>query len=51
MTPQSLADAVLPLLNPDTRTAVQADYLAIHQRLRRDASARAADAVAELVHG
>lgn len=51
VTPQSLADALLPLLHPDTRTDVQADFLAIHQRLRRNANARAADAVAELING
>lgn len=37
--------------HPERVAALQADYLKLHQQLRQDASARAADAVAELLAG
>ncbi len=37
--------------HPERVAALQADYLRLHQQLRQDASARAADAVAELLAG
>ena len=46
-TPQALADALLPLLTPEQTQS--RDFAAIHQSLRRDASAQAAQAVAELI--
>jgi len=49
-TPQRLCVALLDWLkHPDKVTALQPRYLALHAHLRRDASARAADAVAELL--
>lgn len=49
-TPERLADAVLRWLrDPDAVAALQPRFLELHCELRRDASARAADAVVELV--
>lgn len=49
-TPDKLADALLHWFrNPTAVDAVQPEYLRLHQQLRQDASARAADAVAELL--
>ena len=49
-TPDKLAEAVLGWFrNPDAVASLQSRYREIHLELRRDASARAADAVAELV--
>lgn len=49
-TAANLHAALLPLLRDAAAAdALQADFLAIHQTLRRDASARAADAVATLL--
>lgn len=49
-TPDKLADALLDWFrNPTAVDAVQPEYLRLHQQLRQDASARAADAVAELL--
>lgn len=49
-TPQALADAVLGWLrNPDAVESLQSRYRELHLALRQDASARAADAVAELI--
>ncbi|KAF1690549.1 lipid-A-disaccharide synthase [Pseudoxanthomonas koreensis] len=48
-TPASLADAVLHWFrSPEAVAALEPKYLALHQQLRRDASATAADAVATL---
>lgn len=49
-TPEKLAEAVLHWFrHPDAVAALQPTYLRLHEQLRQDASARAADAVAELV--
>jgi len=49
-TPDKLAEAVLGWFrHPDTIASLQARYRDIHRELRRDASARAADAVSELI--
>ena len=49
-TPDKLAAAVLEwLTHPQTIAALQPKYLQLHHALRQDASARAADAVAELL--
>ena len=49
-TPDNLADAVLHWLNnPEACAALQPRFAAIHERLRQNASARAADAIAELL--
>jgi lipid-A-disaccharide synthase len=49
-TPERLADALLPLLrSPEPGLLLQARFRDLHLALRRDASARAADAIAELV--
>ncbi|RDZ29026.1 lipid-A-disaccharide synthase [Lysobacter silvisoli] len=49
-TPDKLADATLALLrDPQRAAALPTRFAAIHQSLRRDASARAADAVADLL--
>jgi lipid-A-disaccharide synthase len=49
-TPDRLAEAVLGWLrNPGTVASLQARYRGIHEELRQDASARAADAVAGLL--
>lgn len=49
-TPEALAAAVQRWLDhPERVQALQADYLALHQQLRRDASASAAAAVLDLV--
>lgn len=49
-TPEQLAAAVLHWLrDPAAVAALQPEYLRLHEQLRRDASARAADAVAELL--
>ncbi len=49
-TPGKLAAAVLHWLrDPAAVAALQPEYLRLHEQLRRDASARAADAVAELL--
>ncbi|MFT3756001.1 MAG: lipid-A-disaccharide synthase [Pseudoxanthomonas sp.] len=49
-TPQNLADAVLHWLqDPQAAAALQARYRQLHELLRQDASASAADAVAELL--
>ncbi len=49
-TPEALADALAPLLDDPARAAaLQADYLRLHEALRQDASARAADAIAALL--
>ena len=49
-TPEKLAAAVLEwLTHPETIAALQPKYLQLHHALRQDASARAADAVAELL--
>ena len=51
-TPDRLADAVLGWFrDPAAVSALQARYRGIHETLRRDASARAADAIADLVAG
>ncbi|HZW19617.1 MAG TPA: lipid-A-disaccharide synthase [Luteimonas sp.] len=51
-TPDRLADAVLGWFrDPASVAALQARYREIHETLRRDASARAADAITELVAG
>ena len=51
-TPDRLADAVLGWFrDPASVAALQARYREIHETLRRDASARAADAIADLVAG
>ena len=49
-TPEKLAAAVLHWLrHPEAVAALQPKYLQLHHALRQDASARAADAVAELL--
>lgn len=49
-TPENLAEAVMHWFRlPDARATLLPRYLAIHERLRRDASSSAADAVAELL--
>ena len=49
-TPEQLAAALLHWFqHPEAVAALQPKYLQLHQQLRRDASARAADAVAELI--
>ena len=49
-TPENLAAAVLSWLrSPESVAALQPRFRELHQSLRRDASARAADAVAELL--
>jgi lipid-A-disaccharide synthase len=49
-TPEALATAVQRWLDhPERVAALQADYIALHQQLRRDASASAAAAVLDLV--
>jgi lipid-A-disaccharide synthase len=49
-TPEKLAEAALALLRDRTRAAaLPARFEQIHASLRRDASARAADAVADLL--
>ena len=49
-TPENLAAAVQRWFDDDAgRAALQPRYLALHERLRRDASASAADAIADLV--
>ncbi len=49
-TPEKLAAALRHwFADPEAVTGLQARYLSIHETLRRDASARAADAVLELV--
>jgi lipid-A-disaccharide synthase len=51
-TPGRLAEAVLGWFrNPGSVASLQARYRELHLELRRDASSRAADAVAELVAG
>lgn len=48
-TPEKLADAVLHWLrDPAAVAALQPEYLRLHEQLRRDASASAAEAVAEM---
>lgn len=48
-TPEALAEAVEALLSsPDENAALTSEFRAMHQRLRRDASNRAADAIIEL---
>lgn len=50
-TPEKLAAALLPMLrDPAVGVALQPRFREIHLQLRQDASARAADAVAELLH-
>ena len=49
-TPEAMGAALLERLQPtDTREQVMADYLRLHQMLRRDADQAAADAVSELL--
>jgi lipid-A-disaccharide synthase len=49
-TPENLGEAVMQWFRqPEARAALLPRYLAIHERLRRDASSTAADAVAELM--
>ena len=49
-TPPKLRDAVLAWLrDPEATIALRPRFRALHEALRRDASARAADAIAELV--
>jgi lipid-A-disaccharide synthase len=49
-TPDKLAAAVAPFLrDPAAGAALEPTFRALHQQLRRDASARAADAIAELI--
>jgi lipid-A-disaccharide synthase len=49
-TPDKLAEAVLHWLrDPTAAAALQPRFRELHVQLRRDASARAADAIAELV--
>lgn len=49
-TPENLAAAVQQWFeHPERVSALQDDYVRLHQQLRQDASARAADAVAELL--
>lgn len=49
-TPEAMGAALLQRLQPtDTREQVMADYLRLHQMLRRDADQAAADAVTELL--
>lgn len=49
-TPDKLADAVLHWFRaPQEAAALQPKYLHLHEQLRQDASARAADAVSELL--
>jgi lipid-A-disaccharide synthase len=49
-TPQNLANAVLQWFGqPEAVAALRPRFRAIHESLRRDASARAADAIAELL--
>lgn len=49
-TPEAMGTALLQRLQPtDTREQVMADYLRLHQMLRRDADQAAADAVTELL--
>jgi lipid-A-disaccharide synthase len=49
-TPDKLADALRPLLStPEPGLVLQARFRDLHLALRRDASARAADAIAELL--
>jgi lipid-A-disaccharide synthase len=51
-TPDRLADAVLGWLrNPESVASLQSRYREIHEELRKDASSRAAEAVAGLVGG
>ena len=51
-TPENLAEAVMQWFrHPEAREALLPRYLHIHQKLRRDASSAAADAVAELLAG
>ena len=51
-TPERLAEALLPYLStPDPGLVLQARFRDLHLALRRDASARAAEAIAELVEG
>lgn len=51
-TPEALAAALAPLLDdPAHAAALQADYLRLHEALRQDASARAAEAIAALLAG
>jgi lipid-A-disaccharide synthase len=49
-TPENLAEAVMHWFRqPEARAALLPRYLAIHQRLRCNASSAAADAVVELL--
>ena len=49
-TAEKIAAALMPLLSsPDFGTVLQARFRDLHLALRRDASARAADAIAELI--
>ncbi|WP_290888442.1 lipid-A-disaccharide synthase [Arenimonas sp.] len=49
-TPENLSEAVMHWFrSPDARAALLPRYLHIHEKLRRDASSAAADAVAELL--
>jgi lipid-A-disaccharide synthase len=49
-TPENLGEAVMQWFRqPEARAALLPRYLAIHEKLRRDASSTAADAVAELM--
>lgn len=51
-TPEDLAEAVLRWLrDPQACAAIEPRFLAIHQKLRRGASARAAEAIDELLAG
>ncbi len=51
-TPDKLAAAVLQwFAHPDCVDGLQEEYLRLHHELRQDASARAAEAVAELLEG
>jgi lipid-A-disaccharide synthase len=44
-----LGPAVIAQLERTDRTELQRTFTAIHQQLRRDASARAADAIVQLI--
>ena len=49
-TPATLADATLAALrDPSIATRLEPRFAALHETLRQDASARAADAVSELL--
>ena len=47
-TPEALADALRPLLRGEADPALLADYVRLHESLRRDASRSAAAAIADL---